>query len=85
MDWVNRSVLLLSQLHEDSHIDLARKKTHMERTHPNIRLVLGIIFSLVVVVGTAYFQSVLRFSTYIALFICIIASGIFFWIVNGSD
>jgi hypothetical protein len=69
----------------ESHIDLARKKTHMERTHPNARLILGIIFALVVVVGTAYLQIWLNFSTYIALAICIIAACTFFWIVNGSE
>jgi hypothetical protein len=57
----------------------------MERTHPNVRLILGIIFSLAVVVGTAYLQIVLHFSTYVALAVCIVAASAFFWIVNGSE
>jgi hypothetical protein len=57
----------------------------MEHMNANTRLILGSLFALAVVVATAYLQIVLHFSTYIALAVCIIAAGIFFWIVNGSD
>jgi hypothetical protein len=57
----------------------------MEQTHPNMRLILGVIFALAVVIATAYLQILLNFNTYVALAICIVAACIFFWIVNGSD
>ena len=57
----------------------------MKQINANIRLIFGIIFALAIVVGTAYLQIVLHFSTYVALAICIITACIFFWIVNGSE
>jgi hypothetical protein len=57
----------------------------MKQINANIRLIFGIIFALAVVVGTAYLQIVLHFSTYVALAICIIVACIFFWMVNGSE
>jgi len=57
----------------------------MKQINANTRLILGVIFALAVVVGTAYLQLVFHFSTYIALSVCVIASCIFFWVVNGSE
>jgi hypothetical protein len=57
----------------------------MEQVNANMRLILGFIFALAVVVGTACLQIALHFSTYIAMAVCIITAVIFFWIVNGSD
>jgi hypothetical protein len=57
----------------------------MEQINANTRLILGTIFALAVVVGTAYLQVTLHFSTYIALAVCIVAACIFLWIVNGRQ
>jgi hypothetical protein len=67
------------------HHDFARKKESMKQINANVRLIFGIIFALAVVVSTAYLQIVLRFNTYVALAVCIVAACLFFWIVNGSE
>jgi hypothetical protein len=54
----------------------------MEQTNATFRFILAGVFALAVIIGTAYLQIMLGFSTYIALVICLIAACIFAWIVS---
>jgi hypothetical protein len=49
----------------------------MEHINANVRFALACVIAIVAVLGTAYMQTVIHFSTYIALAICLIAAFIF--------
>ncbi len=54
----------------------------MERLSTGTRFIIAAIFIIVVVIGTALLQMQLAFSTYLAFFICLLATCALFWIVG---
>ncbi|BCL78683.1 hypothetical protein ccbrp13_11480 [Ktedonobacteria bacterium brp13] len=50
-----------------------------------VRLFLAFLFALCIIVGVAYLEIMLKFSTYIALIICLIAACLLPLIVSGND
>jgi len=57
----------------------------MSQLTVHVRLFLAFLFALCVIIGVAYLEIMLKFSTYIALIICLIAACLLSMIVSGND
>jgi hypothetical protein len=57
----------------------------MEQTNVSTRIILAFVMEFVVVVITAYLQTKIHFSTYVALAVCLVAACFFFRIINGKE
>ena len=57
----------------------------MEQRNTKFRLIIAFLFALIVLFATAYLQITLKFNTYLALAICIVAACIFAKLVVGNS